>query len=71
MITPSPPGPCPWCQGQEFVVVESVFLEITDYGRRFDAVTCKNCGHTSFFTKTPIDELSGRPVSAARGEPYR
>jgi predicted nucleic-acid-binding Zn-ribbon protein len=71
MTTPSPPGPCPWCRGQEFLVVESVFLEITDYGRRFDAVTCKTCGHTSFFTKTPVDELSGRSVEVDRPAPYR
>jgi hypothetical protein len=51
--------------------VEAVFLEITDYGRRFDAVTCKTCGHTSFFTKTPMDELSGRPVGVAKLAPYR
>jgi hypothetical protein len=48
-----------------------VFLEITDYGRRFDAVTCKTCGHTSFFTKTPSDELPGRQVVVAKPGPYR
>ncbi len=46
-------------------------LEISDYGRRFDAVTCTTCGHTSFFTKTPIDDLKGRAVQAASPAPYR
>jgi hypothetical protein len=71
MNTPSPKRPCPWCEGTEFLVVENTWLEITDYGRKFDAITCKGCGHTSFFTKTPLEELTGRKVRVAPQPPYR
>jgi predicted nucleic-acid-binding Zn-ribbon protein len=71
MVTPAPQRPCPWCEGTDFVVVEGVFLEISDYSRRFDTVTCTSCGHTSFFTKTASGNLPGRPVQAPGHPPYR
>jgi hypothetical protein len=71
MNTPAPLHPCPWCTGTEFLVVESAFLEVTDFGRRFDAVVCKSCGSTNFFTKTPMSELKGRSVQAPAPSPYR
>jgi hypothetical protein len=71
MKTPNPDRPCPWCGGDQFIVVESVFLEITDYGRRFDAITCTACGHTSFFALTPRTDLTGKIVRVAQQAPYR
>jgi hypothetical protein len=61
--------PCPWCHGRDFGIVQ-VFLEITAYGRRFDAVTCKSCGHTALFTCDPPDRYH-QDVTVEAGAPYR
>jgi hypothetical protein len=69
MAASVPQHPCPWCQGRDFIVVERVFLEITDYGRPFDAITCTTCGHTAFFS-LDFAGVRGRPVRV-ESEPYR
>jgi hypothetical protein len=38
------------------VAFDRVWLEITDYGRPFDAITCKTCGYTAFFALDPPKE---------------
>jgi hypothetical protein len=50
-----------------------VFLEVTDYLRAFDAVTCVSCGHTSFFVADLADLPRGKRVVAPpdAGGPYR
>jgi len=70
MSVPMPVRPCSWCDGREFLVVENVWLEITDYGRRFDAITCKTCGHTAFFAAEPPSGKTVRAEGDERG-PYR
>jgi predicted nucleic-acid-binding Zn-ribbon protein len=71
MASPVPQHPCPWCQGRDFVVIERVFLEITDYGRAFTTVTCKTCGHTAFFTED-TKGLVGKAVQVkGTADPYR
>jgi hypothetical protein len=65
-MTPAKPQrPCPWCKGCEFIVVDRVLLEVTDYGRGFSTVTCTTCGHTAFFTLDPPD----RGFNIVRVEP--
>jgi hypothetical protein len=73
MAPPKPQRPCPWCGGRDFIVVDSVFLEITDYGRRFSTVTCTTCGHTAFFTLDPPDRgfSHERVDTDDGGGPYR
>ena len=77
MPAPAPQLPCPFCHGREFHVVENLFLEISDYGRAFDAVTCTRCGHTAFFTRSAISSLSGttvrvpEPTELTTTRPYR
>jgi hypothetical protein len=50
-----------------FSVFEDVFLEVTDFGRRFTTVTCTHCNHTSWFAKEPPN---GEIVRVA-DSPYR
>ncbi len=72
MPAPKPTAPCPYCSGRDFVIVERAFLEITDYGRAFDAITCTGCGHTAFFVDKLEEIPTGRRVQVPPGGgPYR
>jgi hypothetical protein len=72
MAAPKPTRPCPWCQGREFVVVERILVEVTEYARAFDAITCTTCGHTSFFTVERADlPRAWRVRLPEDGGPYR
>src|SRR5262249_29994943 len=71
MKTPKPERPCPWCGGSEFLLVEAVQLEVTDYGRRVDCIPHTERGHPSFSTQTPRSELTGKIVRVAPQAPYR
>lgn len=70
MADPRPTHPCPWCCGRSFGVT-SVFLEISGYGSRFNAVTCKGCGHTSFFTTDPPSSYHAHVEVPAATPPHR